>query len=100
MRLSERERAAIVDAVHRRFGADTAVYLFGSRVDDHRRGGDIDLFVRTSMGAAEAHQARMLAITDMQMALGDQKIDMVVSPLVRDADLIMREITREAQLIG
>ena len=44
--------------------------------------------------------ARMLAITDIQMALGDQKIDMVVSPLVRDADLIMREITREAQLIG
>ena len=100
MRLSDREQAVIVDAVHRRFTADATVSLFGSRVDDDRRGGDIDLFVTTSIGAAEANRARMLAITDIQMALGDQKIDMVVSPLVGESDLIMQEIRRAAQLIG
>ena len=42
----------------------------------------------------------MLAITDIQMALGDQKIDIVVSSLVGESDLIMQEIRRAAQLIG
>ena len=100
MRLNERERKVIADAVRRRFGAEASVYLFGSRVDDARRGGDIDLYVTTSKEPSEAHRARMLAVTDIQMAIGDQKIDMVVSVLVKDSDLIMKEIEREAELIG
>jgi len=27
------------------FGAETRVWLFGLRVDDHARGGDIDLYI-------------------------------------------------------
>lgn len=100
MRLSERERTVINDAVRRRFGTEASVYLFGSRVNDNIRGGDIDLYVTTCKEPSEAHRARILAITDIQMALGDQKIDMVVSTLIKDSDLIMSEIEREAQPIG
>lgn len=41
MRLDSKTRVEIREAAERFFGAD--VYLFGSRTDDARRGGDIDL---------------------------------------------------------
>jgi predicted nucleotidyltransferase len=44
MRLPEAERQAILNAV-RSEDPDAVVYLFGSRVDDAARGGDIDLLV-------------------------------------------------------
>jgi uncharacterized protein len=53
MRLTDRERNNIVSAVHH-YDAQAQVYLFGSRVDDAKRGGDIDLLVRSaSIGLAE-----------------------------------------------
>ncbi|WCT74210.1 hypothetical protein PQ455_02980 [Sphingomonas naphthae] len=45
MRLTEQEIAAIKGAAAEAFGPDAVVRLFGSRVDDALRGGDIDLHV-------------------------------------------------------
>jgi len=45
MRISASEQTAIRQAVHEVAGADARVSVFGSRVDDALRGGDIDLFV-------------------------------------------------------
>ena len=42
MRLEPEEVAAIKAAARHAFGADAVVRLFGSRVDDSLRGGDID----------------------------------------------------------
>ena len=47
MRLEPEEVAAIKAAARLTFGSDAIVRLFGSRVDDSRRGGDIDLHVET-----------------------------------------------------
>ncbi len=44
MRLSRREINIIKERIHKVFG-DATVYLFGSRVDDAKRGGDIDLYI-------------------------------------------------------
>ncbi|ADV46067.1 nucleotidyltransferase family protein [Nitratifractor salsuginis] len=45
MRLSEREIQTIKRVVAERMGSDAKIYLFGSRLDDTRKGGDIDLFI-------------------------------------------------------
>jgi predicted nucleotidyltransferase len=86
MRLTDRERSAILSAVHI-YDAQAQVFLFGSRVDDVKKGGDIDLLVRSSsIGLAEKRRIRR-AICD---AVGEQKIDILVAadlsnPLVRVA---------------
>ena len=86
MRLTDLERNAILSAVYP-YDAQAQVFLFGSRVHDAKKGGDIDLLVRSSsIGPAEKRRIRR-AICD---SIGEQKIDILVaadlsSPLVRVA---------------
>lgn len=47
MRLTSNEVEIILHSAREIYGEGVRVYLFGSRTDDARRGGDIDLLVRT-----------------------------------------------------
>jgi predicted nucleotidyltransferase len=47
MRLIQEQIQIIKAAVAREFEPDARICLFGSRVDDRRRGGDVDLYVET-----------------------------------------------------
>lgn len=47
MRLSPDQTRVILQGVRQQFGADAGVMLFGSRLDDGARGGDIDLLVES-----------------------------------------------------
>lgn len=78
MRLSDQERRIIRNAAAEIFGPDARVILFGSRVDDARRGGDIDLFVETP-DTADILAKKMRFAVQLQMRLGEQKIDIVVA---------------------
>ncbi|MBI5919502.1 MAG: nucleotidyltransferase domain-containing protein [Nitrosomonadales bacterium] len=49
MRITPAQAELAVSAIRTRLGADAAVWLFGSRVDDARRGGDVDLYAETSL---------------------------------------------------
>lgn len=44
MRLTEKEKSAILESV-RKLDPDADIYLFGSRTDDQKKGGDIDILV-------------------------------------------------------
>lgn len=48
MRLSEEQIAAIRDVVRQEAGPEARVRVFGSRLNDERRGGDLDLFVEVN----------------------------------------------------
>jgi uncharacterized protein len=76
MRLTEEERAEITHSVAEH-DPSAAIYLFGSRVDDSARGGDLDLLV-LSKKINLWDQLDILA--DLHRKLGEQKIDLVVYP--------------------
>lgn len=52
MRLTDEEVAAIKAAAREAFGESAVVRLFGSRLDDSLRGGDIDLHVEVEPGCS------------------------------------------------
>lgn len=46
MRLTEQQQSIIKNNVNKIFGTHAQVLLFGSRVNDNERGGDIDLLIK------------------------------------------------------
>ena len=78
MRLNTRAQEIIRDAVQDIFGPDAAVYVFGSRVDDNARGGDIDLLVKVPAPMEDKHRRALTLTARLQMRLGDQPIDVLV----------------------
>lgn len=79
MRLSPIERTVIRDTAKAVFGQNTQVRLFGSRLDDSQRGGDIDLLIETPLTDPQAvAAARTLFLAKLYAVLGEQKIDILV----------------------
>lgn len=75
MRINQEELDVIVSAIER-FDSGCEIYLFGSRLDDSKRGGDIDILI-----ASEVISPSLLAdIEDKIFSLIDeQKIDFVLT---------------------
>lgn len=88
MRLTPHERALIRELGLRHFG--TVPRLFGSRLDDTRGGGDIDLLVATQLPAAEAARRRLDLLADLWIALGERKIDILLDDGQTDAPVYRR----------
>lgn len=79
MRLSPEEVDAIKNTVAKYFGEGASVQLFGSRVDDDRRGGDIDLYIVTQLpDASTIVEAETRFLAALKREIGDQKIDVLV----------------------
>lgn len=78
MRLSRKTQKIIRDTVHEVFGVEATVKLFGSRIDDDARGGDIDLFVELPLITAEIERKTMQLVARLQLRIGDQPIDVLV----------------------
>jgi predicted nucleotidyltransferase len=79
LRLDAWEVAAIKACLAESFGEGAKVYLFGSRVDDSQRGGDIDLFVEADPLPENWGELRSAFWLCLQERLGEQKIDIVVA---------------------
>jgi predicted nucleotidyltransferase len=77
MRLAKSQINAIIDAAKTCFGEKTQVWLFGSRIDDTKQGGDIDLYIETDLphGIIDAKLAFQELIW---LNFGEQKIDILV----------------------
>jgi predicted nucleotidyltransferase len=92
MRITQRQRTAIVEATREIFGEQSTVRLFGSRADDSKLGGDIDLHVQVR-GVSPLHREKSQKLSARICAkLGDiLPIDVVVKDDATADELIHQE---------
>lgn len=78
MRLTPKDRASIVQITAEIAGSGASVRLFGSRLHDELRGGDIDLLV--SLPAPVERPARLAAelAARIERTLGGRRVDVVL----------------------
>lgn len=77
MRLTEEQIHCLVDATRRSFGANADIWLFGSRVDDKKKGGDIDIYIETDL-EKDTVKAKLKMRELIWPVFGEQKIDILV----------------------
>lgn len=98
VRLSDKDLEQIKLLFRRHFGENDHLWLFGSRADMTKRGGDIDLYVETH--EADKHIAwdkeRYFWVA-LQKNLDEQKIDIITNILPRKFSL---PIYNEAKQTG
>lgn len=98
MRLSTEQIACIKNTAHLVWGGDVQVRLFGSRVDDHQRGGDIDLYIEgVDLSLASQVETKTQFLVKLKRQIGDQRIDVVFAPAYGQGVL---PIQRMAQRTG
>lgn len=96
MRLSRQTQQTIRDTVREVFGIEAGVKLFGSRLNDDERGGDIDLLVELP-SITEGLEHKTIQLTaKLQLRIGDQPIDI----LVLDPSTPRQSIHEQASVTG
>ncbi len=75
MRLTTFEIQSILNTFYEVFG-DGKVYLFGSRLDETKKGGDIDLYFDVE-SKENLHKKKIDFLVKLQEKIGEQKIDIV-----------------------
>lgn len=80
VRLSNNELASLEKLFKQHFLSEDELWLFGSRADLTRKGGDIDLYIETSAKTIEdAIKRKTDFIWELEQAIGEQKIDIVLN---------------------
>jgi predicted nucleotidyltransferase len=82
MRLRKELLEAAVEIILNQYGKDVKIWLFGSRVDENKLGGDVDIFVEL-IPASISIKNNINAIQRIQCqsrltALFDLKVDLIV----------------------
>jgi len=84
MRLTNKQIDIIRKTTRQNFGEDALVWLFGSRLDDAKRGGDVDLYVETSRRQTLVSKLRCkIALEDTL----DLSVDLVVKEPGKDKSI-------------
>ena len=60
MRLTQEQIVAINKVVARHAGKNAKIYLFGSKLDDSKKGGDVDLIVETETPLSLIDRAKII----------------------------------------
>jgi predicted nucleotidyltransferase len=89
MRLTKLQIETVRNLVGTAMGEGSRIWLFGSRADDRRRGGDVDLYVEPERFPALLEEARCRGRLADEL---DLEVDLVVARpgFARPIDLIAR----------
>lgn len=94
MRLSQFEISSIKEAIYN-IDENALVYLFGSRTDNNKRGGDIDLLIISQ-------NISVMDVTKIRLQLfdkiGEQKIDIVTAKAKQETPFIKSIISGAIKL--
>ena len=88
-----------VDQIKKSFNEifdEGSLYLFGSRVDDSLRGGDIDLFIELK-DKSDLFEKKIKFLARLKRAIGDQRIDVVFNE--DDSRLVEQEVRKCAIML-
>lgn len=78
MRLSQEHRLALKSHFLRELGAECEVILFGSRVDNSARGGDVDLLVKSTKVFVNPSWLAARLEASAERLLGGRRVDVLL----------------------
>lgn len=96
MRLTADQTRVILHCVRQQFGVGARVMLFGSRLDDAARGGDVDLLVESER--PPSLRQRALATLALEQAL-QLPVDIVATQAGTQGSAFARIARSRAQLL-
>lgn len=96
MRLTTQQLNTIVDTSRAVAGQKTLVWLFGSRLDDTRYGGDIDLLIEPSSAVTLLQRARIKMLLEEKLNL---PVDILVKNPDNEAHAFIAMVRPQAKLL-
>ena len=89
IRLPEYVINEIINLSKKYFGKDCRVWIFGSRADLTKKGGDIDIYIETPE-YKNILDKKLDFLVELDKKIGEQKVDLVIKPL-NSQDYISQE---------
>ncbi|MDO9161746.1 MAG: nucleotidyltransferase domain-containing protein [Methylococcaceae bacterium] len=100
MRLTPFQIKTICESAKKNFGESAHVWLFGSRVNDTAKGGDIDLYVELqTQNVSDVIDAKLRFLCELHKKLGEQKIDVVLRRPDSPNDLPIYQIAKQTGIL-
>lgn len=86
VRLSKEDIKAIKETALNVFGKDVKLWIFGSRADLTKKGGDIDIYIEVPTLENWLNK-KLDFLVKLQDKIGEQKIDVIIKPYECNEDL-------------
>ena len=96
MRLTTQQINTIVSISRTVAGVDTLVWLYGSRLDDTRHGGDIDLLIEPAPAVSLLDRARIKTLLEQRLNL---PVDILVKNLCAEENPFVSMVRAQAKLL-
>ena len=93
MRLDNQTKKIILDTTKKYF-ANSKLYLFGSRSDDTKKGGDIDLYLQLD-SSSYSLEKKLHFLVELKEKIGEQKIDLVVDRVDLKRELPIYKVAQQ-----
>lgn len=77
MRLTTEVQHKLIACSKHYFGNEAHLYLFGSRIDDNKKGGDIALFLETNEKISL--QTEMAFLKEVYSRITQRKVDLIIN---------------------
>lgn len=99
MRISELQRSTLKKQFADVLGDDCELWLFGSRVDDDARGGDVDLLARSPRPIERSVWTACLLAARAERLFEGRKVDvLLMDPLTRTQAIHIEALSKGVRL--